>query len=223
MMIKPRLISLAAGLVLILAFAGQGLAAVIPFTDLADVPAKEKILALQEKGLVRGVGGDRFAPEATITAAQSIQLLVNAYGMNLDAIRFIKEPKATDYFPRANNDAWYAQALIVAAVNGLELPADLDPRQHWTRQEFTYHLIQGMESHFNLPMIKLVPAVVADQDQMNPSYDGAIQRALVYGVVVLDDDGKFHPQAKISRAEAAEQIYNALDYLKAHRLPDIIQ
>ena len=223
MTIKSKLFSLAATTVLILTFAGSGLAAVNPFTDLANVPAKEKILALQEKGFVKGVGNDLFAPEASITAAQSIQLIVNSFDINNDLIRFIKAPKATDYFIRANNNAWYADALIIASVNGLDLPADLDPRQTWTRETFTYQLIQAMESHFNLPMIKLVPAVVADQDQLTPSFDGAVQRALVYGVVKLDAEGKFNPQAKITRAEAAEEVYNALEYLKAHPAPSVVK
>lgn len=42
------------------------------------------------------------------------------------------------------------------------------------------------------------------------SYDGAIRRAIVYKVVVLGTNNKFNPKDKISRANAAEQIYNIL-------------
>lgn len=131
--------------------------------------------------------------------------------------------KATDCFAKADNNAWYADALIVASVNGLELPADLDPEQEWTREEFTYHLIQAMEAHGNLPMLNIVPIEIADHDQLLISYDGAIQRALVYGVARLDAEGKFNSKGKISRAEAAEQTYNALEYLKAHPVPAAIE
>ncbi|WP_243124100.1 S-layer homology domain-containing protein [Pelotomaculum schinkii] len=68
-------------------------------------------------------------------------------------------------------------------------------------------------------MINLVPVEIADHDQLTISYDGAIQRALFYGVTKLDAEGKFNAKGKISRAEAAEQIYNALEYLKAHPAP----
>lgn len=216
MNIKFKMISLCTATLLTLALGGQCFAAAMPFSDLADVSAKEKILVLQEKGLVRGIADGVFAPNNTLTAAQGIQLIVNALDLNLDLVRFFKEPKATDYFPKANNDAWYANALIIASVNGLNLPAELDPDENWTREEFTNHLILAMETHKHLPMIKLIPAQIADEDQITIEYSGAIQRALVYRVVTLDGGAKFNPKAEISRADAAQQVYLALEYIAAH-------
>ncbi|MGB4438224.1 MAG: S-layer homology domain-containing protein [Sedimentibacter sp.] len=67
--------------------------------------------------------------------------------------------------------------------------------------------------------MNIVPQEINDQDQMTVIYDGAIQRALVYGVTELDTEGKFNPKEKINRAEATEQIYNVLEYIKAHKAP----
>ena len=199
---------------LALTITGQCFASSTPFTDLDTISAKDKILTLQKEGYVNGISEGLFAPSKNVTAAESIQLIVNALNLNLDTIRFIKEPKATNYFSKAIDDAWYSNALIVASVNGLDLPADMDPNMEWTREEFTYHLIQAMEKHENLPMIKIVPADIADASQINSSYSGAIERALVYKIVNLDSKGNFNPTEKISRAEAAEQVYNALEYIK---------
>lgn len=219
MKVKAKIVSLSAAAIITLTFAGQSLAAANSFTDITNIAAKEAILELQEKGYIKGVGNNLFAPDATITAAQGIQLIVNALELNLDHVRFIKEPKATDYYAKANNDAWYADALIIAAVNGLELPADLDPGEEWTREEFTHRLIQAVETHANLPKIKLIPVQITDQDQLSIGYDGSIQRALTYGVAKLDGEGKFNPKGKISRAEAVEKVYSALKYIKAHPYP----
>lgn len=216
MKIKSKIASISTATVLILTLAGQTFAATNPFTDLTNSRSKEKILILQEKGYVKGVGNDLFAPYTTITAAQGIQFIVNALELNLDHVRFIKEPKATDYFTKADNDAWYAYTLIVASVNGLELPNDLDPSQKWTREEFTHHLIQAIETHKDFPKIKLAPVVISDSDQLTIEYEGSIQRALSYGITNLDGEGKFNPKGEITRAEVAEQIYNALEYMKAH-------
>jgi hypothetical protein len=68
-------------------------------------------------------------------------------------------------------------------------------------------------------MINIIPAKIADEEALTIEYSGAIQRALIYKVVNLDSEGKFNPKAKISRLEAAEQIYNALAYLEAHPAP----
>lgn len=196
-----------------------GLAATNPFTDLTNTSAQDKIIALQEKGYIKGIGDNLFAPDNTITAAEGIQLIVNAFGLNIDNIRFFKKPEATDYFTKANDNDWYAGTLIIASLNGFDLPKDLDPNALWTREEFTYRLIHVMESHYNMPMINIIPAEVADEDQMTIEYSGAIQRSLKYGITTLDTDKKFSPKAEITRADAAEQIYNALEYIKAHPAP----
>ncbi|MFZ7101159.1 MAG: S-layer homology domain-containing protein [Peptococcaceae bacterium] len=221
MSIKEKVISVSAAAILTVVLTGPSLAAVIPFTDLGEISAQEEILSLQERGYVHGVGNDLFAPAKTIEAGEGIQLIVNALGLNLDSIRFIKEPKATDYFSKANNDAWYAKALIVASVNGLELPADLDPGRKWTREEFTYQLVKGIEKQGNLPLLNLIPVEIADGEQLNILYSGAIQRALVYGIISLDSEEKLNPRAEVTRAEAAEQIYDALEYLKTHSAPAV--
>lgn len=216
---KFKMITLTAVTALSLTIAAQSFAAANAFTDLNNVTAKDKILALQEKGYVHGVTSDLFASNVTITAAQGVQLIVNALELNLDLVRFVKEPKATDYYKNAKNDAWYANTLIIAAVNGIELPADLDPNKKWTREEFTHQLIHTIETHSNLAMVKLVPVEISDKADLTIDYDGSIQRALAYKVVKLDAKGNFYPKADISRAEAAEQIYDALEYIKAHPAP----
>jgi hypothetical protein len=219
MKIKSKIISFLSVSVLIVSFSVNSFAAEIPFSDLEGVGAREKITMLQQEGYIDGIAEGVFAPYKVLTAAEGISLMVKALGLNLDTVRFIKEPKATDYYSKADNDAWYANALITAAVNGLEFPKDMDMRQELSREEFTYYLISGIEKKGNLPMINIIPAKIADEEALTIEYSGAIQRALIYKVVNLDSEGKINPKAKISRSEAAEQIYNALAYLKAHPAP----
>lgn len=209
-------ITMTTAVVLTLAIGGQSFAASGSFSDLAGTAAKDKIIALQQKGIVQGVSDSKFQPDAHVTAAQGIQLFVNALDLNIDLLRFVKEPKATDYFANAHNDAWYADALIIAANNDIGLPADLDPADNWTREEFTRQLILAIEKHSNLPMIKIAPVDIADNSEFTAGYDGSIQRALVLGITSLDSEGKFHPAQDVTRAEAAEMIYNALEYIAAH-------
>lgn len=184
------------------------------FQDLNRSNAKAQIQALQQKGIVKGMNPQRFSPEMKLTAAEGIQLIVNALQLNIDHIRFFKEPFATDYFPNADNQAWYASALIIAANNGMELPSDLEPTKPWTKEEFTYQLITSMEKQNKLPMIKLVPVKIGDEKQLNPAYQGAVQRALQYGIAAVDRQGDFHPKDPIIREEAVSSVYRALRYLE---------
>lgn len=212
-------LTVSATALLTLAFAGQSFAASLPFADLASIPAKDKIVDLQQKGVIHGVGGDKFLPNASITAAQGIQMFVNAFDLNIDLLRFFKAPQATDYYANAKNDAWYAEALIIAANNDIGLPADLDPGKNWSREEFTHQLIQAIEKRSNLPMIKIMPVDITDVSEFTNGYDGSIQLALAIGIAHLDTAGDFNPTDDITRADAAEMIYNAMEYIEAHPAP----
>lgn len=214
-----KMASTVAAVLLALAFAGQGVAAAAAFQDLSGTPARDKIAQLQQRGVIHGVSDTQFMPNAAVTAAQGIQMFVNAFGLNIDLLRFVKAPQATDYFANANNDAWYANALIIAANNDIGLSPDLDPAKNWTREEFTHQLMLTIEKHSNLPMIKIMPVDIADSADFTNGYDGSIQRALALHIASLDSAGKFHPAAGITRAEAAEMIYNALEYIAAHPAP----
>ncbi|WJQ84367.1 S-layer homology domain-containing protein [Brevibacillus brevis] len=217
MNIRKNMISLSFLALFTVSFAQPSFAATTPFTDLGQSGAKDKILSLQQQGVIKGVDDSKFAPNETITAAQGIQLMVNAFDLSLAAITFVKAPQATDYFSKADNDAWYAESLIIAAVNGLELPNDLDPNAEWTREQFIHQLMKVMETKGNLPMIKLVPVEIRDDEELTVDYQGSIQRALARDIIELDKENKLHPKKPVTREEAAEMIYNALAYLKSHK------
>ncbi|WP_151733530.1 S-layer homology domain-containing protein [Paenibacillus tengchongensis] len=216
---KWRRIFIAATAVTVMTMGAQSFAAGADFTDLEGNAAKAHIVELQQKGILHGVGGGAFMPDAPLTAAQAVELLVNGLDLNLDTVRFVKEPLATDYFSQADNGGWYAQALITAAVNGVDLPRDLNPGEEWTREEFTHRLILAIEQHSNLPVIKLAPVDIADGGEITSGYDGSIQRALALGIAGLDTGGQFHPGDSITRGEAAEMLYHALEYVAAHPAP----
>lgn len=200
---------------------GQCFAASAPFTDIGSLAERDKVISLQAQGIINGTGDDRFLPGGPLTSAQGIRLLVKAFDLNIDNLRFIKEPKASDYFKNAKDDAWYSQSLIIISYSGLELPADLDPDAVWTREEFTGYLIQLMEKQGGLPMIKLIPVEIKDGDKIDILKSGLIQRALTYNVAALDQDGNFRPKETITRAEAAIELYHAREYLKAHPAPAV--
>ncbi|MCZ8516932.1 S-layer homology domain-containing protein [Paenibacillus filicis] len=208
-----KLLSFSAAAVLSLSLAGQSFAATTAFTDLDQVAAKDKIISLQSQGFVSGVSSDLFQPNAALTAGQGIQMIVKALGWSIDTTKFVKAPQATDYFVKAKNDAWYSQSLIIAANNGLNLPADLDPDQKWTKETFTKELVLALEGHQIFHMMKLLPIKINDQDEITLDNLGPIQIAIYKGITSLDSDGKFHPQTDITRAQAAEMIYNTLKYI----------
>ncbi|MEC0181550.1 S-layer homology domain-containing protein [Paenibacillus peoriae] len=202
---------------------GQLSAAGSQFKDLGNVSGKEKVISLKDRGLLKGVSDTQFLPSSKVTAAQGIQLISSGLQLSLAAIDFIKAPQASELFPHVRDTAWYAEAFINAHYNGVDIPKDINPAKALTKEEFTHMLIQGMEKAGVLPMIKIAPANMADASELEPSYQGSIQRSLVYKVNTLDATGKFHPKSEITRAEAAVMLYNALEYLNTHTNSSQIQ
>jgi len=199
MKLKTKMITLTT--VMVVSMTGQCFAAANPFTDINNITSKDKIVELYDKGVLKGNGDGTFNPSGIITAAQGVQMIVDAFDISLASISFIKAPQATDFFKNAKDDAWYADALI-------SLPTDLDPNALWTKEDFTYYLITAMEAHYNMPMINMMYIETADEADLTIEYQGAIQRSMKYNITALDQDQKFHPKKQLTRAEAAEMIYN---------------
>jgi len=214
--IQPKWLSLLTASVLTLSISGQALAAEGTFTDIRNVQGQQKIESLKDRGFVSGVTATEFKPNQTLNAAQGIQMLVNSFQLSLAQYTFIKAPQASDSYTKVKDGAWYSDAFIIAAVNGVEVPRSIDPAAELTREQFTNYLMASMQKAGNLPMINIKPVTINDDAKLNPSYQGAVQRSLAMNINKLDAKGNFAPKEKITRAEAAVMIYNALDYLQKH-------
>jgi len=106
-----KALSLALAIMLALSMALPAMAA----SSYADVPEgawyAEAAETLKEKNLMNGVGGDRFAPELTLTRATIATVLYRAAG----------EPDVTgeDAFTDTESGAWYSNAVIWASQQGI--------------------------------------------------------------------------------------------------------
>lgn len=189
------------------------------FKDLTNVNGSEKIISLKDQGLIKGVTDSQFLPQNLMTAGQGIQFISGGLQLSLAAIDFNIAPVASDIFKKVKDNAWYAEAFVNAHYNGVDIPKDIDPSKTMTKELFTSLLVQGVETAGNLPMIKINPVAITDDSQLTPSYQGSVQRSLIYKINTLDADGKFNPKSELSRAEAAVMLFNALEYLKSRPAP----
>lgn len=219
MMLKRRLASMM--LVVLLCFTIVPIKGEEVFGDIDNHAYQEDIMALYKAGIVRGMGDQRYAPDDRLTNAQALQVLVNMFDLNLEAIRFIKAPLATDYYVNAHDQAWYAEALIISAVFGIEADRLLMPGEAISRESFYHLLVTTMESRYNMPKVKLMPVTISDEKDIKADYQGSIQRGLAYGIMTLDMDGNLHPKNSLSRGEAARVVALALAYLKENNYVEI--
>ncbi|MGO4270637.1 S-layer homology domain-containing protein [Paenibacillus sp. TAF58] len=184
------------------------------FSDLDEGQA-ESILALKDRGVVSGIDKEHFVPKGKISYAQSVQMIVKGLDLNLDLMKFKKQPEATDMYANIANDAWYADAFIIAHYHGLEIPKDVNPNSTITREQFGDLLVRALEKKGDFPLVKMF-IKIKDEDQITINYQGTLQRLLLYKITTLDKDGKFNPKSELTRGEAANWLYNAIRVMEAH-------
>lgn len=160
---------------------------------------------------------DQAKAAKVITYGQGIDLIVKALGLNIDNIRFIKEPKATDYCEFADNKASYASSVIIAANNGITLDRKQRFNTPMTREQFALALEEAIEHTGPYPMnmmwINIGDATAfVNKDKAN----NAVQALVKFGVVALEK-GNFRPKANVTPAEANAMVGKAAKFVKEHK------
>ena len=87
------------------------------FTDIDNHWAKDSIVTLADKGIVNGVTDTLFMPDATVTRAQYLKMIMETTGVSTKPMR---EGECLD----ANGNDWYADYLQGALDCGL-VPKDM--------------------------------------------------------------------------------------------------
>src|SRR5690606_18413756 len=113
--------------------------------------------------------------------------------LNIDHIRFIKPPLASDHYPNARDDAWYSEAFIIAAYSKLEIPQDIRPEAAMSREQFAHHLFQAVSSKGDFAYTEQY-IMVEDQQDIAEAYSNSIQKLLITGIVELNGQRQFLPQ-----------------------------
>lgn len=191
---------------------------VFAFDDIPGGKAKDKILSLKERGIVQG-NGKFFAAGKKLTYAEGVHMIVKGLDLNLAAFLFIKEPLASDSFDKVPNNAWYSQSFVIAAVHGLDLPRDIDPKAHMTREAFAHYLFSAMMMKGDFSFTKKFYVITDDAD-IDADYKQDIQLLLNAHIAELDKDGNFFPKKAITRLEAAIMLYNTIEFIKGQTQPN---
>jgi len=183
------------------------------FTDLSGDPNEERILKLKEEGILKGDANGRFRPGDKLTYAEGVTMIVAGLGLGRDDIRFVKEPKAGDFYDFVPEGKWYTDAFLTAGFH-LDLPRSVKPDLSMTRERFAHHLYRGMvaKAGFALPS---PTSAIADLDAISPEYRDSVQSLLYAGIASADGDGRFEPKRAVTRSEAAGMLFEAIAFLRS--------
>ncbi|MFD0588001.1 S-layer homology domain-containing protein [Paenibacillus sp. GCM10027627] len=183
------------------------------FSDVSGNPHADKINALKEKGILGGYAGDKFKPGDSLTYASGISIIVKGLDLNLNHVRFVKQPKATDHHPNLKDDAWYSQAFVIADFYGLDIPTNVKANDKLTKEQFAQHLFKAISAKGDYAFIKIyVP--FQDEKEVNGAYMDSIQKLLISKIAALDSKNYFYPKKAITRGEAAAWLHDAIEFVE---------
>lgn len=184
------------------------------FQDKIQTPVKEQIRSLLP--WFDKIGGDHLSLEQPVTYAKGIAMIVNGLQLNMDHIRFVKEPKASDYFTNVDDEAWYADSLIIAHHNNLDLPQDLDPDAVMSKEAYTHYLFQALMQTGDYAFIELFISI-EDSEDIQDAFMDSIQKMIIADIASLDEDQRFHPKADITSLEAVTMLFHAIAFMKENK------
>lgn len=182
----------------------------ITFVDVAeDAWYAEAVAAMAAKGLVKGVGEDRFAPDASMTRASLAEVLYRLSG---------SEEKETAPFADVAEDIWYAGAVAWAAKNGVVTGISDDtfaPDRTITRQELAamlarYAAFAGLDTATDPAALR----AFADGETVDSwATDGAAW-CVAQGILRGKGGDVLDPTAEITRAEVVTMLDRFIALLK---------
>ncbi|NPV28083.1 MAG: DUF4430 domain-containing protein [Firmicutes bacterium] len=184
------------------------------FKDTEDHWAREAIDFLARRLIIRGVGGDRFAPDEKVTRAQFAALLVKALGIEEGQPGLpVFQDVPSDHWGRGAVEAAFKAGLVSGTGNGR-----FEPERWITREEMAVML--------GRLLVKQGAAVKPDASQAaealaSYSDNGAISAWAREGVAACVKSGiirgrsasELAPKGTTTRAEAVVVVKNLLHFL----------
>ncbi|MBD3921289.1 choice-of-anchor I family protein [Paenibacillus sp. PR3] len=177
------------------------------FSDTKNNFASEAITYLAARGIIGGVGNDRFAPAANLTRADLVLMLSRIAGVQPGAY-------TSTSFSDVDADAYYAQAVEWAADLGIVSGTGggaFQPNAPVTRQQLVTMLVRflGTLGYELQPVVAPIQFVDAEAiaGYAADAVNAAQQAGFITGRPVAGGEGvAFAPNASATRAETAKLL-----------------
>lgn len=179
----------------------------VSFSDVAaNAPYSKAVGFMAARGIIDGVGGGRFAPESSVTRADFLIMLMNSYGIELDAT-------ISGNFADAGN-TYYTPYLATAKRLGIVAGVGENryaPEANISRQDMFVMLYRALNKLGELPAGKSGGSLGGFSDTGDISGYASDAMKLFVETGIIPGDGKaLRPRAVSTRAEAAQALYNLL-------------
>ena len=167
----------------------------------------ESVMFIAEEGITTGTGDGKFSPDAGLTRAQFIVMLMRAYDI---------DPLETDAdnFDDAG-ETWYTGYLAAAKAMAISKGVGdnmFAPNRGLTRQEMYVLMYNALNVLEDLPEVttELTLEDLADRDDLAVWAEEGVGYLLSSGDITTGDNSKLNPQVTATRAQMAQLLYNIL-------------
>ena len=176
------------------------------FTDINSIAwAKDAIVALIEAGVISGYPDNTVKPEKTITREEFASMLVRTFGFKTESV---ESP-----FADVANDAWYANAIIIAQEKGIVSGIDAENfgvGSTITREDMCTMIYRAMQASRMSAGDKYDAYDFADAEQISSYASDAVTNLYKSGIISGVSDTEFAPKAEVNRAMAARVLYGVM-------------
>ncbi len=172
------------------------------FTDVEGHWAQDYVTKLKVKGVVEGKTDGSFDPDAPVTRAEALKMMLVAAG-------YAGEECDTGAFTDLSADAWYCKIATKAKMKGWVEGENgaLNPNRDMNRAEVVKVLlmVKGLET------VEVTEAPFPDVP-VSEWYAAYVYKAKMKGYVSGKEDGTYDPDAPVTRAELSKMLVKAMGY-----------
>jgi hypothetical protein len=177
-----------------------------------DIPgthwANESITYLAERGFIKGVGNDRYAPNDFVTRGAFVTILGRMYGIDPSLYQ-------SSRFEDVDMNLWYGpyiawadeKGLVSGYGNGKFGPNDVITREQMAVIIMNYADYAGV----SFPLI-LQPATFNDNDKISGWALEDVKAAQTAGIITGKPGNLFDPKGTAVRAEISAVTYRFIEY-----------
>ena len=185
----------------------NGVSQRVTFSDVNNHWAQTTIETLARYGYVDGMGDGSYAPNASVTRAQFIKMMVGYYGMIT--------PEYKGEYADIKGDEWYVEYITLARQLGLISPefyADgkFYPDKPITREEAA-SIAAAIAKQQEAKTVEGAVTSFTDEGSISSWALNSVKNASSYGLIKGYDTGDYKPAANITRAEAAAILFRVVE------------
>lgn len=178
------------------------------FIDSENHWAEKDILSLYKKRWINGKTEYTFDPNSDLTRAQAVTILINALGLD-------QNQTVPNHFTDVPTDHWAKRAIELAykfnIVNGTK-PNVFEPNARITRAQLSAMLSRILD----YPLNDTMESPFYDVQKGHWAYEDILKLSSK-GIIKGKEDGGFHPNDFISRAQMAAMVNRASEDLENYQ------